>query len=181
MRARFGQQSVLTFDRLPAGAEDVDAVQLEVPGVSAVALRNGLASDAEARERLFGGSVTLDGRLRLVAALEDAEFARGFAARIGGDVKRAETSYGKRAFVEGPLPVRVERGTLVIAGSAEDDAIALVERPGRIEVKLGAETFAFAARRVERVRVDGGDGIDTFALEWSAARPAGRRRPRPDR
>ncbi len=43
MRARFGQQSVLTFDHLPAGAEDVDAVQLEVPGVSAVALRNGLA------------------------------------------------------------------------------------------------------------------------------------------
>ena len=73
--------------------------------------------------------------------------------------------FGKRAFVEGPLPVRLERGTLVVSGTADDDAIALDERAGRIEVKLGEETFAFAARKVDRVRVDGGEGIDTFTIE----------------
>ena len=89
IRRRHLQQSVLTFDRLHPGDPDVDAVELEVPGVSARALREGLLEDAEARERLFGGSVTLDRRLLLVAALEDAEFARGFAKRIGGDLRRA--------------------------------------------------------------------------------------------
>src|SRR5688572_14486783 len=38
IRARFGQQSVLTFDHLPAHSDDVDAVLLDVPGVSASAL-----------------------------------------------------------------------------------------------------------------------------------------------
>ena len=60
IRARFAQQSVLTFDRLPAGADDVDGVLLDVPRVTAAALRTGLLEDAEARERLFGGSVTQD-------------------------------------------------------------------------------------------------------------------------
>ena len=87
IRRRFLQQSVLTFD--PHGP--VDAVELEVPGVSARDLREGLLEDPEAAERLFGGSVTLDRRLLLVASLEDAEFARGFAKRIGGDLKRAKT------------------------------------------------------------------------------------------
>ena len=54
--------------------------------------------------------------------------------------------------------MRLERGTLVVSGSADDDAIALAERAGRIEVTLGAETFAFARHKVDRVRVDGGDG-----------------------
>jgi Ca2+-binding RTX toxin-like protein len=165
IRARFDQQSVLTFDRLPASSDDVDAVLLDVPGVTATALRDGLLNDVEARERLFGGSVTQDKHLLLVASLDDATLARTFAKRIGGDLKRASTTYGKREFVEGPLPVRVERGTLVVAGSADDDAIELTRRAGRIEVKLGGETFAFARHRVDRVRVDGGDGLDTFAID----------------
>ncbi len=165
IRARFGQQSVLTFDHLPAHSDDVDAVLLDVPGVSASALRTGLANDAEARDRLFGGSVTLDRHLLLVASYGDVEFARAFAHKLGGDMKRAKMHFGKRAFVEGPLPVRLERGTLVVSGTADDDAIALDERAGRIEVKLGEETFAFASRRVDRVRVDGGDGTDTFTIE----------------
>ncbi|MDA0162553.1 hypothetical protein OM076_19925 [Solirubrobacter ginsenosidimutans] len=165
IRARFGQQSVLTFDQLPAGSRDVDAVQLDVPGVTATALRTGLLNDAEARERLFGGSVTQDQHLLLVASLEDADLARKFAKAIGGDVKRAKTKYGKREFVEGPLPARVERGTLVISGTADDDALSLLRRPGRIEVGVGDATFAFAARDVDRIRVDGGDGTsDTLSL-----------------
>ena len=86
IRRRFLQQSVLTFDHLRRGDPDVDAIELEVPGVTADALRDGLLADPEARERLFGGSVTLDGHLLLVADLADAELARAFAKRIGGDL-----------------------------------------------------------------------------------------------
>jgi hypothetical protein len=165
IRARFGQQSVLTFDRLPAGDEDVDAVELDVPRVSARALQEGLLNDAEARDRLFGGSVTQDDHLLLVASLDDAAFAREFAKRIGGDMKRASTAYGRREFVSAPLPVRLERGTLIVSGSADDDAIALRERAGRVEVTLGSSVYAFAPHKVDRIRVDGGDGLDTFAIE----------------
>ena len=42
-----------------------------MPGVTAEALRDGLLADQEARERLFGGSVTHDERLILVAGLAD--------------------------------------------------------------------------------------------------------------
>ena len=76
VRRRFLQQSVLTFDHLHPADPEVDAIELEVPGVSARDLRDGLLADQEARERLFGGSVTLDRRLLLVASLEDAELAR---------------------------------------------------------------------------------------------------------
>ena len=47
------------------GDPAVDAIELEVPGVTADALRDGLLADQEAAERLFGGSVTLDGHLIL--------------------------------------------------------------------------------------------------------------------
>ena len=57
----------------------VNAIELDVPHVSANALRDGLVKDPEAAERLFGGSVTLDRHLMLVADLEDADFARAFA------------------------------------------------------------------------------------------------------
>jgi hypothetical protein len=49
IRARFGQQSVLTFDRLPASDPAADAVELDVPGVSAQELRDGLLADLQAR------------------------------------------------------------------------------------------------------------------------------------
>jgi hypothetical protein len=62
---------VLTFDHLPQHDPDADAIELEVPGVTAQALRDGLLADADARERLFGGSVTLDGHLLLVADRAD--------------------------------------------------------------------------------------------------------------
>ena len=99
IRRRFLQQSVLTFDHLPASDPDADAIELEVPHVSARALRDGLLADPVAQERLFGGSVTLDGHLLLVADRADADLARAFAKRIGGDLKRAVTRYGEREFV----------------------------------------------------------------------------------
>ena len=55
--------------------------------------------------------MTLDRRLLLVAALEDAGLAREFAKRIGGDMERARTSYGEREFVEAATDgrARIER------------------------------------------------------------------------
>jgi hypothetical protein len=172
VRGRFGQQSVLTFDHLPRQDDEVNAVELEVPGVTAQALRDGLLADQTAREELFGGSVTLDEHLLLVADLEDAELARTFAASIGGDLRRAVTRYGEREFVEGPLPVRVEHRTLVIAGGAEDDALGLALRSGRLEVDLGRDgstEFSVARHRFDRIRVRSGDGLDTLALDGSDA------------
>ena len=109
---------MLAFDRLPAGDEDVDAVELEVPGVGASARRNGLLANAAARERLFGGSVTQDEHLLLVASLDDAAFAREFAEQLGGDVRHAVKRFGRREFVEGPLPVRLERGPTFVRPAA---------------------------------------------------------------
>ena len=133
IRSRFGQQSVLTFDHLPASDDEVDAVELEVPSVKAQDLREGLLADQTAREELFGGSVTLDGRLLLVAELADAQLARDFAERIGGDLRRAAIHYGERDFVEGPAPVRVERRTLIVEGGPEAETVdpARAIRPAR--------------------------------------------------
>ncbi len=149
IRERFDQRSVLTFDR----GGDADAVELEVPGVSAQALRDGLLADQEAREYLFGGSVTQDRHLLLVADRADEALAVAFAKRIGGDMKRAKARYGEREFVEGPLPVRVEHRTLVI-----DGAPVLSRRGSRLAVTLGDETVRVALCRFDRVRVTAGDG-----------------------
>jgi hypothetical protein len=96
---RFGQESVLTFDYPERPWDPVDGVELEVPGVDAQALRDGLLADQEARERLFGGSVTLDGRLVLIASLEDLDLAKRFAGSIGGNVDAATVRFGQREFV----------------------------------------------------------------------------------
>jgi Ca2+-binding RTX toxin-like protein len=164
IRARFSQQSVLTFEPGPG-----DAIRLEVPSVTAQDLREGLLEDAEARERLFGGSVTQDRHLVLIAAKADAAFARAFAKRIGGDLKRAETRSGVREFVEGPLPVRVVKRTLFVDGTAGDDAITIDRR----SVTLNGESFS--VHRYDRVRVDGGDGLDTLAIDGERAFAAGDR------
>jgi hypothetical protein len=100
IRQRFRQQSVLTFDYLRPRSPKVDAIELEVPGVTAQALRNGMLTNRAARERLQGGSVTLDARLILVADLADARLARAFAERIGGDLSHAVVRYGARDFVD---------------------------------------------------------------------------------
>ena len=70
-----------------------------MPGLDAQRLRDGLLADAEARERLFGGSVTLDGRLVLIAGLEDLELVKRFVSDIGGDFGAATVRSGHREFV----------------------------------------------------------------------------------
>jgi Ca2+-binding RTX toxin-like protein len=160
IRRRFLQQSVLTFDR----QGPIDAIELDVPGVSAKDLREGLQEDEEAAARLFGGSVTLDRHLILVAALEDAQLARRFAKRIGGDLRRARTSYGDREFVEVATDgrARIEHGTLFITGTPEDDTLALRGN----EIDFGADgVIDYEPRRFERVKIDLGDGVDTLIHE----------------
>jgi hypothetical protein len=99
VRRRFGQQSVLTFDYPERPWHPVDAVEVEVPGLDAQSLRDGLLADAEARETLFGGSVTLDGRLLLIAGLEDLELVERFVTDIGGEFEDATIRPGRREFV----------------------------------------------------------------------------------
>jgi hypothetical protein len=174
IRRRFLQQSVLTFDYLSANDPDANAIELEVPHVSAKALRDGLLADADARSRLFGGSVTLDGHLLLVADRADADLARTFAKRIGGDVKRAVTRYGDREFVEAATAGRaqIEKRTLVITGTGEDDKIALRDQR-RLEIDFGDDgvvDYEVSRHRFDRIRVDGGDGtLDKLGIDGSAA------------
>jgi hypothetical protein len=166
IRARFAQESVLTFDYLPAADAEADAIELEVPGVTAQALRAGLLADETARDQLFGGSVTQDGRLRLVADRADAELARSFAADIGGDVDRARTHYGECEFIAGPAPVRVEHRTVVISGGPDDETVALLAGRRGLEIDLGDDgsaDFEIDRRRFDRVRVGLGGGLDTVS------------------
>jgi hypothetical protein len=163
VRRRFLQGSVLTFDPRAGG----DAVELDVPRVSAGALRKGLLADPEAQERLFGGSVTQDGHLLLVADRGDADFARAFAKKIGGDVKRADVRYGDREFVSAATDgrARIEKRTLVLAAGDGDDVLSL--RDGRrVQIDFGDDgvvDFEVAARRFDRVRVEG-DGQDRLIV-----------------
>jgi Ca2+-binding RTX toxin-like protein len=172
VRSRFGQQSVLTFDHLPAWDDEVNAVELVVPGVSAQALRDGLLEDQTAREELFGGSVTLDGRLLLVAELADVQLAREFAASIGGKLSKAQTHHGESTFVEGPAPVRVEHRTLIVEGGAASEAITLQDRGRHMAIDVdsdGTIDFDVERRRFDRVRVDAGDNVDTLVFDGSDA------------
>jgi hypothetical protein len=99
VRQRFDQESVLTFDFPEHPSDPVDAVQIEVPGISAQQLRDGLLADRAAAERLFGGSVRLDGRLVLIASFADVEVAKSFIAEIGGDLGAATIRKGHEEFV----------------------------------------------------------------------------------
>ena len=106
-----------------------------MPGVTADALRDGLLADQEAAERLFGGSVTLDGHLILIADLADEAFARAFAESIGGDLGRAVTRRGDREFVDAPAPppFEVRHRRLFVTGGAADEQIARQGHRGRAD------------------------------------------------
>jgi hypothetical protein len=110
--------------------------------------------------------VTLDRRLLLVAALEDAQFARSFAKRIGGDLKRVKTTYGEREFVDVATDgrARIEKHTLRITGTPGDDKVALRGN----EIDFGADgviDFEPLRSRYDRVVIDLGDGVDTLIHE----------------
>jgi Ca2+-binding RTX toxin-like protein len=163
IRRRFLQGSVLTFTPRAAG----DAVELDVPKVSAKALRDGLQNDPEAAGRLFGGSVTQDRHLLLVADGADADFARAFAKKIGGDVKHATVRAGDREFVSAATDgrARLEKRTLVITGTDADDVIALHDSGRRLAIDFGDDgviDFEPSDRRFDRIRVEGGEGFDTL-------------------
>jgi hypothetical protein len=104
VRKEYDQESVLTFRCLPRTAPDTDAVEIRAAGVSRTRLHDALVADPVARERLGGGSVTLDGRLVLVAPLSDLDLARKFAVSLGVDWNRAELRYGDEEFVSAPEP-----------------------------------------------------------------------------
>ncbi|MFD5141871.1 hypothetical protein [Streptomyces sp. NPDC058401] len=99
IRKEYHQESVLTFRCLPRNAPDTDAVEIQAPGVSATRLHDALVADPEARERLGGGSVTVGGRLILIAPLADLPLARKLAADLGVDWNTAEVRYGDEEFV----------------------------------------------------------------------------------
>jgi hypothetical protein len=100
LRTRYRQESVLTFEYLPSASARADAIEVEVPGVSGRRLHDGLVADPEARDRLFGGSVTVrGGKLILVADRADASLVQSFVGTLGGDWAKATIRYGDREFV----------------------------------------------------------------------------------
>jgi hypothetical protein len=101
VRRRFGQLSVLTFDPPERRRDPVDAVRVEVPGVDVQRLRFGLLADAPARAGLMGGSVTLDGRLVLIAGLGDLPLVARFVTELGGRFADATVRLGHRELVTG--------------------------------------------------------------------------------
>jgi len=96
---RYHQESVLTFRCLPAAAPETDAVEIQAPGVTVAHLHDALLADPEARDTLEGGSVTLDGRLILIAPLANLPLAQKFAKSLGVDWSTAEVRYGADEFV----------------------------------------------------------------------------------
>lgn len=99
VRRQYGQESVLTFEYLPAGDAEINAVAVEVPGVDRVRFHDALAADASAREALGGGSITEDGWLILIADIKDVSTAHRLVDAAGGRWQDASIQYGKRDFI----------------------------------------------------------------------------------
>ncbi|MFF0451624.1 hypothetical protein ACFYT4_35630 [Streptomyces sp. NPDC004609] len=96
---QYHQESVLTFRCLPRTSPETDAVEIQAPGVSADRLHDTLLANPESRDELGGGSVTLDGRLILVAPLADLPLAKKFTKDLGVDWNTVEVRYGDEEFV----------------------------------------------------------------------------------
>jgi hypothetical protein len=92
-------RDIVTFDYPERPWDPVNAVEVEVPGVDVGRVRDGFLADADARRRLMGASVTLDGRLILIAALADLGIVERFVTEIGGDFDDARIRPGRREFV----------------------------------------------------------------------------------
>ncbi|MFF2251388.1 hypothetical protein [Streptomyces sp. NPDC058142] len=95
----YRQESVLTFRCLSRTSAETDALEIEAPGVSANRLHDELVAHPVARDKLGGGSVTVDGRLVLIAPLADLPLARQFTAKLGVDWQTVQVHYGDREFV----------------------------------------------------------------------------------
>lgn len=101
LRRQFDQESVLSFDYLPRGAPEQNAIIVTVPAVDIERLGTALAADPAARDRLRGGSVTAtDHTLILVAANDDRDVARRLVISAGGNWQAAGINYGRSEFVE---------------------------------------------------------------------------------
>jgi hypothetical protein len=100
IRKRYQQESVLTFERLPRTAPRTDAVEIEVAGADVRRLHDALVADPVARDHLGGGSVTVNGRLILIAGLSDRDLARRLATGLGSGPLTEH--YGDEEFVEAP-------------------------------------------------------------------------------
>ncbi|MFE0681582.1 hypothetical protein ACFW17_12330 [Streptomyces sp. NPDC058961] len=96
---QYHQESVLTFRCLARTSPETDSVEIQAPGVSATRLHDALVDNPEARDELGGGSVTLGGRLVLIAPLADLPLARKFTASLGVDWNKAQVRYGDEEFV----------------------------------------------------------------------------------
>jgi hypothetical protein len=96
---QFDQESVLTFEHLPRTSGRTDAIKIEIPGLDAQRLHDGLVADPIARDQLQGGSVTLDGTLILIAELADLELVQRFVTQLGGDWTKRAVRYGDLEFV----------------------------------------------------------------------------------
>lgn len=96
---QYHQESVLTFRCLPKSSPETDAIEIQAPGVSPTKLRDALLADPEARDKLGGGSATLDGRLILVAPITDLPLARKFTRALGVDWNTTQVRYGDEEFV----------------------------------------------------------------------------------
>jgi len=98
IRKQYQQESVLTFQYLPANG--ADSVEVEVPGVTVQQLYNGLAADPVLREELGGGSVTADGdRLALIADRSELTAIQKFVGVLGASWSKATVAYGHLEFV----------------------------------------------------------------------------------
>ena len=165
IRARFGQQSVLTFEPGPAATRSgsrcrASPRRISATGCSTTTRRaSGCSAARSPRTTTCCWSPTRPtptSRARSRSGSAATSSARGRAA-------------GDREFVEGPLPVRVVKRTLIVDGTADDDAITLARR----FVTLNGASFN--VKGYDRVRVDGGDGLDTLAIDGRATCYAARR------
>jgi hypothetical protein len=99
IRDRFHQESVLTFELLRPASPRAQAIEVEVPGIDVRRLHDGLVANPTVRDALGGGSVTLAGRLILVAGRADLALVRQFVAALGGSWAAATVRFGAEEFV----------------------------------------------------------------------------------
>ncbi|MFI6688994.1 hypothetical protein [Streptomyces sp. NPDC050485] len=96
---QYHQESVLTFRCLARTSPEADAVEIQAPGVSSTRLHDALLANPDARDELGGGSVTLDGRLVLIAPIADLPLAQKLTKALGVDWNTAQVRYGNEEFV----------------------------------------------------------------------------------